>query len=439
MEEAPTSKSVSTKLQRIAEQAREAPGLVFTNLSHLIDVDFLREAYRLTNKKGAAGVDGLKAEDYDKHLEANLQEIWSRLKAGRYRAPAVRRVRIPKEGKPGETRPLGIPTLEDKAVQRAVAMVLSAIYEQDFNDCSYGFRPKRSAHQAIEQLRNHLMELNGGWVLEVDIKAFFDNVDHGHLRSILDLRIQDKGIRRLIGKWLKAGVLEAGTLSYPSSGTPQGGVVSPILANIYLHEVLDQWFHHVAAPRLQGRAKLIRFADDFIIVFARLDDAQKVMSVLSKRFLRFGLTIHPDKTRLVDFRRTEKPGHFDFLGFTYYWRRSRKGNLVVGMKTAKNRLKRAIRAVTQWCQRNRHQPVQTQRNTLARKLLGHCGYYGLTGNSRSLQQFRQAVIEAWKKWLNRRSYQAKMTWAKMMNLLKHHPLPPARVVHSICRVAKLCP
>ena len=179
--------------------------------------------------------------------------------------------------------------------------------------------------------------MNGGWVLEVDIKAFFDNVDHGHLRSILDLRVQDKGIRRLIGKWLKAGVLEAGTLSYPSSGTPQGGVCSPILANIYLHEALDQWFHQVAVPRLRGKAKLVRFADDLIVVFTRLDDAQKVMNVLSKRFLRFGLTIHPDKTRLVDSRRTETPGHFDFLGFTYYGRRSRKGNLVVSMKTAKNR------------------------------------------------------------------------------------------------------
>ena len=441
MDEAQTSVPISTKLQRIAEQAKEAPQLVFTNLSHYIDIDLLKEAYRLTNKRGAAGVDGQTATAYKENLEDNLQGLWTLLKEGRYRAPAVRRVRIPKEGKVGETRPLGIPTFEDRIVQRAVAMLLSAIYEQDFYDCSYGFRPGRSAHQAIDELRHALMATGGGWVLEVDIKAFFDNVDHGHLRSILDLRVRDKGIRRLIGKWLKAGVLEAGVLSHPKSGTPQGGVASPILANIYLHAVLDQWFQQAVLPRLRGKAKLVRYADDFIIVFSHLGDAEKVIDILPERFSSFGLTVHPEKTRLVDFQRPRPertPGSFDFLGFTFHWRRSRKGNWVVGMRTAKSRLKRAVKAVNQWCRENMHLPVKLQKATLARKLQGHFAYYGLTGNCRSLQRFRSQAIKSWRKWLDRRSCQAKMTWEKMANLLKHHPLPPARVVHSVFRAAKLC-
>lgn len=438
MGEAPTSETVSTKLQRIAQQAKDIPDLVFTNLSHLIDLDFLKEAYRRTNKKGAPGSDGITRKTYQENLEENLQDVLTRLQEGRYRAPSVRRVRIPKEGKPGETRPLGIPTLEDKVVQRAAAMVLSAIYEQDFYPCSYGFRPNRSPHQAIDELRNTLMNYKGGWVLEVDIKAFFDNVDHGHLRDILDLRVRDKGIRRLIGKWLKAGVLENGILSYPSSGTPQGGVASPLLANIYLHEVLDRWFHQVVQPRLLGKASLVRFADDFIIVFSKVGDALKVKRVLSKRFERFGLTIHPDKTRLVDFRRDMEPGSFDFLGFTFYWRRSRRGNLVVGMKTASSRLKRAIKAVSEWCRKYMHEPIREQRKTLAMKLKGHCEYYGLTGNSRSLQKYRVELVKAWRNWLDRRSSHAKMTWDKMRKLLTHHPIPPTIVAHSIYRAAKLC-
>lgn len=309
---ASTSTTVQTKLRRIAQLAADAPQMVFNNLAYLIDLDFLREAHRLTRKGGAAGVDRVTAVEYEKDLENNLQSLLERMKTGTYKTPPVRRVHIPKDDK-GTTRPIGIPTFEDKVLQRAVSMVLEAIYEQDFLDCSYGFRPKRSAHQAIEDVRRSSMERWRGWVLEVDIKAYFDTLDHAHLRAILDQRVSCRGLRRYIGKWLKAGVMEGASLSYPSDGTPQGGVISPLLANIYLHEVLDKWFEDMVKPRLRDRARLVRYADDFVIIFNSHQDALKVWEVLPKRFAKFGLTLHEQKTRLVNFGRPthdRQPGIF---------------------------------------------------------------------------------------------------------------------------------
>ncbi len=261
MKETQGSENISTKLQRIAELARQRSGVALTTLAHHIDSEFLGEAYRRTRKDGAAGVDGQTAKEYAEQLEANLAALLDRFKSGDYRAPPVRRVHIPK-GDGSKTRPIGVPTFEDKVLQRAVTMVLEAIYEQEFLECSYGFRPGRSAHQALQAVWKGLMRMGGGWVLEIDIKSFFDTVDHGHLRSFLDQRVRDGVIRRMIDKWLKAGVLEDGSVSYPDEGTPQGGVLSPLLANVYLHEVLDRWFERDVLPRMRGRAFLIRYADD---------------------------------------------------------------------------------------------------------------------------------------------------------------------------------
>jgi group II intron reverse transcriptase/maturase len=294
--------SISTKLERIAEQAREGPGMVFTTLAHPIDIAWLHEAYRRTRKSGAVGVDGQTARDYAANLDENLRSLLERFKSGRYSAPPVRRAHIPK-GEGRETRPIGIPTFEDKVLQRAVAMVLEAVYEQDFRDCSYGFRPARSAHQALAAVWHGTMKVGGGFVLEADIQSFFEALDHRHLRAFLDERVRDGVLRRAIHKWLKAGVLDDGRVLRSTDGTPQGGVISPLLANLYLHCVLDEWFEDVVRPRLQGEALLVRYADDFVVVFAREEDARRVMDVLPKRFGKYGLTLHPEKTRLVRFRR----------------------------------------------------------------------------------------------------------------------------------------
>ena len=296
------STNVSTKQERIAELAKQSPQMAFTSLAYLMDIDWLKEAYRRTRKDGAVGVDGVTADEYEQDLEGNLQRLLDRAKSGTYQAPPVRRVHIPKGGSTTETRPIGIPTLEDKVLQRAVVMLLEPIYEQDFLDCSYGFRPGRSAHEALESFRDQLMNCRGGWVLEVDIRKFFDNLDHGHLRTFLQLRVRDGVLLRLIGKWLKAGVMEDGSVSYPDAGSPQGGCVSPLLSNVFLHYVLDLWFEQEVQPRLRGRAFLIRYADDFVIGFRDTSDAQRVMDVVPKRFGKYGLTVHPTKTKLVPFR-----------------------------------------------------------------------------------------------------------------------------------------
>jgi group II intron reverse transcriptase/maturase len=297
---------VSTKQQRIAEIARQHPETSLTSLAHLIDLDWLLQAYQRTRKDGAVGVDGQTGEDYAADLEGNLRSLLERAKSGTYHAPPVRRVHIPKAGSATETRPLGIPTFEDKILQRAVVMVLEAICEQDFLDCSYGFRPGRSAHQALDTLWRSTMAMRGGWILDVDIRKFFDTIDHGHLREFLKRRVRDGVLLRLIGKWLNAGVLEDGCVTHPESGSPQGGVISPILSNLFLHYVLDAWYEREVRPRLKGESFLIRYADDFVIGFSHEEDARRVLAVLPKRFAKYGLTIHPEKTRLVPF---ERPDH----------------------------------------------------------------------------------------------------------------------------------
>ncbi len=445
MMEIPSSASISTKLDRIATLAKQAPEMAFTSLSHHIDVDWLREAYRRTRKDGARGVDGQTAVEYAAHLEENLQSLLDRAKSGTYRAPPVRRVYIPK-GDGSQSRPIGIPTFEDKVLQRAVAMVLEAVYEQDFLDCSYGFRPGRSAHQALEVLQHESVCRAGGWVLEVDIKKFFDTLDHGHLRELLRRRVRDGVLLRLIGKWLNAGVQESGGLSYPDAGTPQGGVISPLLANVYLHEVLDAWFERNVKPRLRGRAMLVRYADDAVMLFSCEDDARRVMDVLPKRLAKYGLTLHPDKTRLVEFRRPDRrpphddrasgrPGTFDLLGFTHLWGLSRRGKWVVKRRTARDRFTRALKRVTEWCKFHRHRSVAEQCRALTQKLRGHFGYYGITGNYEALHRFWEQTKHAWRTWLARRSRRKGMPWSRMDRLLERYPLPPPRIVRPWCAPA----
>lgn len=440
MGETSGSQTVSTKLQRIAELAKKAPEMAFTTLAHHIDIDWLREAYNRTRKDGARGVDGQSAIEYAADLEDNLRSLLERAKSGTYRAPPVKRVHIPKgDGK--QTRPIGIPTFEDKVLQRAVAMLLEAVYEQEFYDFSYGFRLRRSAHQALDAVSKGMWEMAGGWVLEVDIRKFFDTLDHEHLRKILRHRVRDGVLLRLIGKWLNAGVLEGLVLSHPEAGTPQGGVISPLLANIYLHAVIDGWFVRDVCPRLKGRAQLVRYADDFVFVFEREDDARRVFKALPKRLERFGLTLHPSKTRLLDFRRPDRkredddgpgPRSFDLLGFTHYWGLSRNQKWVLKKKTAKDRLSRALRRIREWCRLHRHDPVKVQHRSLVRKLQGHYAYYGVSHNYRSLDLFLHEVERAWRKWLSRRSSAArrKCTWDWMKRLLERLALPRPRIVHK---------
>ncbi len=435
----PSSKTIFTKRERIAELARNAPEMAFTSLNHYLDLDWLKEAYRLTRKDGAVGVDGQSAQDYAANLEGNLQSLLDRAKTGRYFAPPVRRVHIPK-GDRTETRPIGIPAFEDKVLQRAVVMILECIYEQDFLPCSYGFRPGRSAHQALDALWKQTMSMMGGWTVELDIRKYFDTVSHSQLRTLLNQRVRDGMLLRLIGKWLKAGVMERGQLSYPEAGTPQGGVISPLLANLYLHEVLDVWFERDVKPRLQGRGFMIRYADDAVLVFKHEGDARRVLEVLPKRFGRFGLTLHPDKTRLVRFGPPRPPdgpgpGSFDFLGFTHYWGKSRKGSWIVKRKTASSRVTRSLKRIVDFCRSNRHEPLATQHAPLSKKLQGHYGYYGITGNSLALGRFRNEVGRIWYKWLRRRGQRRQMDWSRFNRIVSIYPLPAAITVHSCLRRA----
>jgi len=433
---------ISTRQEKIAQQSRQAPSMVWTTLAHHIDLPWLHEAYRRIRKDAAVGIDGVTAQEYEAALEANLTGLLERFKTGSYRAPAVRRVHIPKDGAGTKTRPIGMPTLEDKILQRAVLMVLEPVYEQAFLDCSYGFRPGRGAHQALEALWKELMDIGGGWIIDLDIQSFFDTVSREHLHAFLDQRVRDGVIRRVIGKWLNAGVMEDGAVFYPEMGTPQGGVISPLLSNLYLHEVLDRWFDQEVRLRLQGRAFIVRYADDVVLGFEREEDARRVMAVLAKRFARYGLTLHPEKTRLVKFRspgrrggdrdqETHASSSFDMLGFTHFWARSRKGRWVVQRKTAKTRFGRAVKRLAQWCRENRHAPLAEQHEAINRKLRGHYAYYGVTGNAHALRRYLRMAERAWRKWLNRRNHRAHMDWTRFKQVLLRYPLLPPRIVHSV--------
>jgi RNA-directed DNA polymerase len=439
------SANLLTKRHWIAELARKKPGAVLYSLNHVIDFEWMREAYLQTRKDGATGIDGVTAADYEANLEANLRDLRERIMSGRYHAPPVRRTYIPKAD--GSQRPLGIPTFEDKIAQRAVVMALEAVYEQDFLPCSYGFRPGRSAHQALRELFSSITRHRQYWVIEVDIRKYFDSIPHSELRAILDQRVTDGVIRRMIDKWLNAGVLEDGSLRLATEGTPQGGVISPMLANVFLHHVLDQWFESEVRPRMAEPCTLVRFADDFVMTFTNHHDAKRVMGVLGQRLGRYGLTLHPDKTRFIDFRPARQGGmhadgkepRFDFLGFTHTWAKSAKGRNVVRQRTAKSRLARALVAVNDWCRNNRHRPIPDQQAKLSAKLIGHYAYYGITGNIQQLGRYFQQTMKSWRKWLARRTRDKRLLWTSFNALLKRHRLPHPRIVHQYAAASEALP
>lgn len=440
----------------MAEQAIQYPEMQFTTLAHLLDQELLREAYRRTNKSSAPGCDGVTAADYAEHLDDNLRDLHERLRSGRYIPPPVERTWLPKDD--GSQRPIGKPTFEDKIVQRAVSMLLEEIYEQDFYDFSYGFRRGRSPHQALHDLRERCRTMDVHWILDADVSGFFDNIDHSWLQELLSRRVNDGSIRRLIGRWLKAGVLEGVDLSYSDQGTPQGGVISPLLANIFLHYVLDEWFVREVQPRMQGRVFLIRFADDFVIGCELEADARRLMEVLPKRFAKHGLTIHPEKTKLIEFGRprtrpparatasatpntlsASKPGGesgsengtFDFLGFTHFWTRSRQGYWVIQRRTSRKRIKRTQKGFWHWCRDNRHLSLAEQYAMLCKKLRGFYQYAGIRGNYRAMESILEAVRRTWRYWLSRRSHKSAIPWDQFSKLLERCPLPRPKIIHNI--------
>jgi RNA-directed DNA polymerase len=425
--------AMSPELLRVAERAQREPDGQFHSLAHLLDEPALLRAYDRQRKDAAVGVDGITKETYGQDLAVRLRDLHERLKTKRYRHQPIRRVHIPKGD--GRTRPLGISALEDKIVQDALREVLEAVYEQDFLDCSYGFRPGRGAHDAIRALHGTADQGVLNWVLEADIVSFFDSLDRTRLREMLQKRVADGSVHRLVGKCLHVGVLDGAEYTTPDTGTAQGSVLSPLLGNIYLHYVLDEWFSREVQPRLRGRASLIRYADDFVIGFERQDDAERVLAVLPQRMQRYGLTLHPDKTRLLCFRRPpptqqegKGPATFDFLGFTLYWRRTRQGRWRLACKTRRTRLRRAIQSVTDWCRDHRHEPVRTQYAALYSRLLGHNAYFGVNGNLRSVACLFHQATHAWYKWLRRRSQRTRLNWARYLALLKDLPLPRPRIL-----------
>jgi group II intron reverse transcriptase/maturase len=436
MSDTKRSALISTQLRQIAEQAKEHPDRVFTTLIHRMDVDFLREAYQRLRKDGAPGLSGVTAKDYGKNLEANLAELHNRLRGKRYVAPLIKRVWIDKDG--GKKRPIGISEMEDKIVQKAVSMLMGAVYEQDFYPLSYGFREGRSAHQALGEIREQCMRHGIRWIYDADITGFFDNIERSWLRRFIRQRINDGGVLRLIGKWLNAGVMEGEQITYSDRGTPQGGVISPCLANVFLHYVLDEWFVREVKPRLRGHCFLVRFADDFVIGFQREDDARRVMEVLPKRFAKYGLEIHPEKSRLLAFGKpasengaTRGDSTFDFLGFTHYWARSRKGNWVIKRKTARKKVRKTVQALWTWCRNNRHKDLAKQHQILCSKLRGHFQYFGVRCNMRAMQAVLHHAQRGWKYWLHRRSSRNAMDWEKFAALLARLPLQAPRIVHVV--------
>ena len=391
----------------------------------------MQESYEKLNKKSAEGIDGKTWLEYGKELPERRESLLAEFKSGRYKAPALRRVYIPKDKH--SQRPIDIATTEDKVLQESVRRVLEPIYEEDFKPFSFGFRPKRSQHQAIDYLFKEVSFGRKHYIIDADIKNYFGSIDHGILREFLDKRVKDGVIRRMIDKWLKAGVMERGNISYSEFGSPQGSVISPLLSNIYLHYVLDEWFSEQIQPLLKGQSFIVRFADDFVLGFTDKSDAERVMAVLPKRFAKFGLTLHPEKTRMIDLK-AKRGGNnrsFDFLGFTHFLSKSLKGYMVLKRKTSSKRLTRAISNVSNYIQSNRHMKLKDLITALNVKLRGHYNYYGVTFNSRSIIGFYEAVKRRLFKWLNRRGGKVKLCWDWFSSLVdKWHPLLKPSIRHS---------
>jgi group II intron reverse transcriptase/maturase len=429
-----SSPTVSTKLARIAEQSKRDATWVFTTLAHLMDEDFLTEAFQQLRKDAAAGIDEMTAAEYAVNLGERIADLHRRMVAWEYRAQPARRVWIPKGD--GGQRPLAILVLEDKIVQRAVAMLLEAIYEPYFCEFSFGFRRQRSAHQALTYVRQQCLEHGINWIIDADIAKFFDTISWAELRAILQKRINDGAILRLIGMWLHVGVVEGDRVTNQEMGTPQGAPISPILANIFLHTVLDEWFRTEVQPRMRGNCFLARFADDSVMGFSLKSDAERVYKVLPKRFERFGLRIHPEKSRMVQFSRPywkqgKGPGSFAFLGFTHYWGKTLSGGWTIKRKTQGKRLSRFLSGIGDWCKENLHEPMAKQYGILSAKLRGHYQYYGVRGNFKMLEVVYEGTRAKWKKWLGRRNSKDRMGWGKFAAQVEAiFDLPKPRIVHA---------
>ena len=409
---------------------------MFTSLHHLIDGEWMREAYRRTRKDGATGIDGVTAADYEKDLEANLDDLLDRMKSGRYFAPPVRRHYIPKAD--GTKRPLGIPTFEDKVAQRAILMLLEPIYETDFLPCSYGFRPKRSAHDALDALRKGIIEQRQRWVIDADLKSYFDSVSRDWLVRFLEHRIGDRRVIRLIVKWLKAGVMVDGQWQDTPQGTPQGAIVSATLANAYLHYVLDLWFHRKWRPEeAGGDAIIVRYADDVVVGFEHRRDAERFLHALGERLGQFDLALHPDKTRLIEFGRNAeanrrarglgRPETFDFLGFTHYCRKTRSGQFGLGRKPAAKRMSRTLKRIAEALRRRMHHDLRQVVRWLGRVVNGWLNYYAVPTSSRFLRSFICILKRIWMKALRRRSQRDRFSWERLQALVDcYWPMPRIR-------------
>ena len=424
-------KRMSTVELQIAERARKFKGEALHNLHHFIDASLLQKSFEKLNKKSAEGIDGKTWQQYGLEFPERRESLLGEFKSGRYRAPAIRRVYIPKD-KHGQ-RPLGICTMEDKVLQASVRKVIEPIYEEDFKPFSYGFRPGHSQHQAIEYMFKQVSFQKMRYIIDADLKNYFGTINHGILREFLDKRVKDGVIRRMIDKWLKAGVMESGNISYPSEGTQQGSIVSPILSNIYLHYVLDEWFSEQIQPLLKGKSFIVRYADDFCLGFTDKSDAERVMKVLPKRFAKYALTLHPEKTKMIDLNsKRGGPGRsFDFLGFTHYLGKSRKGKIVLIRKTSSKRLSRAITNISKFIKLNRHMKLRDLIAAINVKLRGHYSYYGITFNFRGICCYFLQVKRSLLKWLNRRGGKRKWNWEIFSLLVENwNPLVKPLIYHS---------
>lgn len=434
-----TGQSWPTFLRAIADKARREPNHRFGDLYRHLNQESLRASFALLRKEAASGVDGITYEEYGKNLDANLDRLVERLKSKSYHARLVRRKYIPKGN--GKLRPLGIPVLEDKLLQSAVTQILLAIYEAEFLPCSYGYRPGRGPHDAVRELTDELHWGKHNFVVEADIKGFFDHLQHDKLLEMLEQRVNDGALLRLIRKWLKAGILEEdGRVVHPVLGTPQGGVISPVLANVYLHHVLDVWFEQQVRKANRGQSRLFRFADDFVACFEYRHEAAAFERALKERLAQYGLEVAPDKTKTLRFGRNGGPynGRFDFLGFEFRWEPDRKGRPTVKRRTARKKLQGAVQRMGEWLRRDRHEKLPGLMKTLGAKLRGHWNYYGVIGNSQSLNQYYYLTSKLLYKWLNRRSQKRSCTWRGLIRLLIRYQVPRPKIVEQSHQVIESC-
>jgi group II intron reverse transcriptase/maturase len=420
---------MQTSLQGIAKKAEREKKYRFRNLYGMLNEEMLGDCWRDIRKNAAYGVDRVSAQEYGQNLEENIRQLVERLKRKRYRAKLVRRQYIPKGG--GKLRPLGIPATEDKLLQLAVTRILAAIYEQDFLRCSYGYRPNIGALDAVDKLSVKLQFGRYNYVVEADIEGFFDNIDHDWMMQMLAERIDDRALLWLIKKWLKAGVLDTdGKVLHPVTGTPQGGIISPILANVYLHYALDLWFEKEAKRRCGGEACLIRYADDYVCAFQHQSEAERFYNELGPRLGKFGLELSEEKTRVIPFDRDEPSGRarFEFLGFEFYWGKDRSGKAHLKRRTSRKKLRGSLKRLTEWCKKNRNTKLALLFNRMNTKLRGYYNYYGVQGNFTSLKQFFESAMRILMKWLNRRSQRCSYNWIGFGTLIEHFKVVRPRIV-----------